>query len=208
MTHLLHGTEFDLTNIEPANSPNAEFGTLSLNNMNRRFTMNTVTNSFALATLILACIGNDTAFAAVTPTFDAKNYSGAQCTARIGSQAALLNHDFTGTVNISTTTPVDVTCPVVKDNNSNLARTVQLLIRVNELNKIGGTVCNLVGLDPWGGVRTVYGVRTTTLGGNYLGMNIPDDGGVGNYQVTCTLSPRSAVYNYMIIESLDTDNDS
>ena len=170
--------------------------------------MNKVTNTLAFATLILASSGSYTAFAAVTPTYDAKNYSGAQCTARIGSQAALLNHDYTGTVNISTTTPVEVTCPVVKDNNSPLSRTVQLLIRVNELNKVGSTVCNLVGVDAWGVVRTVFGVKTTIQGGNFLGMNIPDSDAVGNYQVTCTLSPRSTVHNYMIIESLDTDNDS
>lgn len=170
--------------------------------------MNKATHALALSALVLASSGLQTAFAEVIPNYDQKNYSGASCIALDGKQASLLVNNVFGVKNMSTT-QLNVSCPIVRDNNSPIAKTVEVFVFTTDQGSVGTTICGLSAVSQFGQPRNGVSTKAGFGGLNTLYLNLQDPTGQpGIYQMTCNLKPGSLIHSYQAIESLETDDDS
>jgi hypothetical protein len=175
-----------------------------------------ITSHIALSAAILAAAGFYTP-AAVSATYDAKNYPGATCQASSGSQEVSLAHSNSGTYNYSSST-LRVTCPIVRDNIVNRNGTYKsttgsgfgVQVYVENTGAANALSCILHSNDEWGSsVAALVSVPAPLVGLNVLTLNTGISKPVkGHYVVTCTLPPKSSVRSYQVYEYLNTDLDS
>lgn len=178
--------------------------------------MKTFKITSALGAAILAAAGFY-ASAAVSATYDAKNYPGATCQASSGSQEASLAHLNSGTYNYSSSA-LRVTCPIVRDNIINRNGTYVsttgagfgVQVYVENTGAAGALSCILYSNDEWGSpVAALASVSAPATGLNVLTLNTNLSKPIkGHYVVSCALPPKSSVRSYQVYEYLNTDLDS
>lgn len=94
-----------------------------------------------------------------------------------------------------------VSCPIVRDNDTNVNGTNGAIVRVyNTRSDAGGTACVLYVMGPHGELITTKTVQTKTLGKVDLDLDVNTSVNQGPYYLLCTLPVNSGVMSYSINE--------
>ena len=142
------------------------------------------------------------------PIFDEKVMPGSACQATIGSQAGELNHYAPYLKNFADSA-VSVTCPIVRDNTTNLTGTWSAA--VTGYNPGGVVFCTLYSYDEFGAFLDLSAAAVAAVGNFALVLDMPPVGPLAvsaidsYYSVLCNLPAGAQLYSYRWAERIPTD---
>jgi hypothetical protein len=138
--------------------------------------------------------------ALVTSAYATRIFAGAECQLQNASQvAATPKYGKEGTIENSSGITLNVVCPVVRDNTSNVNGTQNFTVRVVS-NGLDDVLCTSYSTDENGNLIDNFTDTTNSNVPETLNINLSLSAAKGTYSMGCELPPGSKIFNYRVHE--------
>ncbi|MCG8419409.1 MAG: hypothetical protein MJE77_15870 [Proteobacteria bacterium] len=155
-----------------------------------------------VASVVLASLG----LAGNAMADDSKVMSGNMCQPYFGSTAGDLQSQADGIYNSNATSSRWVSCPIARDNLTNLDGTARVYVRTRRFDAATTMSCNLHSRQSDGTfIESDNAVASGAVLFQSLFLDVNSSASYGFYNIYCLIPPRGRIHSYRVDEFLPTE---